>query len=70
MGLDEVQRADLLGHSPEVNLNNYTYKRLDDSNEIYQRFNHYTNVVKPELNQNVVEFNSYKKEKAFRNQCF
>ena len=70
MGLDEVQRADLLGHSPEVNLNNYTYKRLDDTNEIYQRFNHYTNVVKPELNQNVVEFNSYKKEKVLRNQYF
>ena len=64
MGFDEVQRAELLGHSPEVNLNNYTYKRLDDTNEIYKRFNDYTKVVQPQSNQKVVEFRNYKQRKS------
>ncbi len=63
LGFDVVQRADMLGHSPEVNLNNYTYKRLDDTNEIYQRFNQ-TNQVKPKLNQNVVAFRTQKQRKS------
>lgn len=67
MGLDEVQRAALLGHSPKVNLTNYTYRRLDDTDEIYQRFNDFTNEVKPELNQNIIPFT---KEKALRNLSF
>ena len=67
MGLDEVQRAQLLGHSPKVNLENYTYTRLDDTDKIYQRFNDFTNQVKPQLNQKVIPFT---KEKALRNQCF
>ena len=70
MGLDEVQRASLLGHSPEVNLSNYTYKRLDDTDEIYQLFNNFTSEVKTRSRQNVVDFNNFKKEKVLRNQCF
>ncbi|SEK18470.1 Site-specific recombinase XerD [Pseudobutyrivibrio ruminis] len=67
MGLDEVQRADLLGHSPEVNLNNYTYKRLDDSNEIYQRFNDKSNDNPKGLDwsrKNIVNFETHKKRKS------
>ena len=67
MGLDEVQRADLLGHSPEVNLNNYTYKRLDDSNEIYQRFNNKTIDNPTSLDwsrKNIVNFETHKKRKS------
>ena len=67
MGLDEVQRADLLGHSPEVNLNNYTYKRLDDTNEIYQRFNPKTNENTVGLDwsrKNVVKFETLKQRKS------
>ena len=67
MGLDEVQRSQLLGHSPKVNIENYTYKRLDDTDEIYQRFNEFTNAVKPELNHNIIPFT---KEKALRNLSF
>ncbi len=69
MGLDEVQRADLLGHSPEVNLNNYTYRRLDDTDEIYQRFNDFTGAVKTRSRQNVVDIDNYKQRKVPRNQC-
>ncbi len=47
MGFDEVQRSEMLGHSPEVNLNNYTYRRLDDEDEIYTRFNEASEEVKP-----------------------
>lgn len=67
MGLDEVQRADLLGHSPEVNLNNYTYKRLDDTNEIYQRFNPKTNENTVGLDwsrKKVVKFETLKQRKS------
>ncbi|MBR4707594.1 MAG: hypothetical protein IKP29_06025 [Pseudobutyrivibrio sp.] len=29
----------------EVNINNYTYKRIDDDNEIISKFTNYTNTT-------------------------
>ncbi len=64
MGFDEVQRAAMLGHSPEVNLKNYTYKRLDDTNEIYQRFNAGSIEVSTRSRQNIIYFETNEKRKS------
>ena len=70
LGYDSVQRAYLLGHSPKVNEDNYTFKRLDDSNEIYQKFQEKNGLVQTKSKPNVTNINQYKKEKALENTTF